>query len=352
MRPRRILYGVVGSGLGHAMRAQVMAEHLRASGHSVLIASSGRALSLLQSRGFECVGIRGLDFAFSGEGVNWGSTFSQIVKTAPAAVRANLTACRSVMKRWRPDAIVTDFESLSALVGNLMGVPVISLDHQHVIDRCDHPREVVDRVSRFRLLRTLCAAKTFSCASYIVSSFFFPAPKLNKPTTTLVGPILRPGLEACQPSRDGGHVLVYQTSDTSSQLLTTLHSAREHRFIVYGLHRDERSRNVELRSFDQRRFIDDLASASAVIVNGGFTTIGEALALGKPVLAVPLRGQAEQELNAAWVAHLGVGHAAHALTEAVVERFLAHRFDAPLEPRLRTGRRDACQALATALESA
>ena len=27
MPPRRILYGAVGSGLGHAIRAQVMAEH-------------------------------------------------------------------------------------------------------------------------------------------------------------------------------------------------------------------------------------------------------------------------------------------------------------------------------------
>ena len=351
MRERRILYGVVGSGLGHAMRAQVIAEHLRATGHRVMIASSGRALSLLRSRGFESLAIRGADFVFSGGRVAWGSTLFRLLSTAPDALSENLRTCRSVIRRWRPDAVVTDFESVTSLAGTLMGVPVISLDHQHVIDRCHHPKRVVDRVSRYRLLRAVCAAKTFSCTRYIVSSFFFP--RLEAENTTLVGPILRPEVEAAlsHPARPR-HVLVYQTSSTDQQLVPTLLEARTHRFVVYGLQREERIGNVQLRRFDQQRFIEDLSGASAVITNGGYSTIGEAAALNKPVLAIPVRGQPEQELNAAWVDVVGAGLCASALTPGVLRHFLSLGFCPPHEPRLLTGRRDACLAVDQALEAA
>ena len=39
----RILYGVVGEGMGHAMRSRVVLEHLVGLGHDVEIMASGRA---------------------------------------------------------------------------------------------------------------------------------------------------------------------------------------------------------------------------------------------------------------------------------------------------------------------
>ena len=39
----RILYGVVGEGMGHAMRSRVVLEHLFGQGHEVEIMVSGRA---------------------------------------------------------------------------------------------------------------------------------------------------------------------------------------------------------------------------------------------------------------------------------------------------------------------
>ena len=43
----RILYGVVGEGMGHATRSKVVCEHLVARGHDVKIVVSGRAHALL-----------------------------------------------------------------------------------------------------------------------------------------------------------------------------------------------------------------------------------------------------------------------------------------------------------------
>ena len=56
--------------------------------------------------------------------------------------------------------------------------------------------------------------------------------------------------------------------------------------------------------------------------------MSEAVYLRKPMLALPLTGQFEQEMNARYLEALGFGTASKALDEPSLERFLEH------EPRL------------------
>jgi uncharacterized protein (TIGR00661 family) len=46
----KVLYGVVGEGMGHAMRSRVVLEHLVEQGHEVEIMASGRAVDFLAKR--------------------------------------------------------------------------------------------------------------------------------------------------------------------------------------------------------------------------------------------------------------------------------------------------------------
>ena len=46
----KILYGVVGEGMGHAMRSRVVLSHLVAAGHEVSVMVSGRAHAFLEKR--------------------------------------------------------------------------------------------------------------------------------------------------------------------------------------------------------------------------------------------------------------------------------------------------------------
>jgi uncharacterized protein (TIGR00661 family) len=91
-----------------------------------------------------------------------------------------------------------------------------------------------------------------------------------------------------------------------------------------------------------------------VIANGGFTTLSEAVYLGKPVLAIPLRRQAEQELNAAWLERLGLGARAERIDPGVVGRFVDRvgSFDNVQDARIRSGTADAKVALDRALAEA
>jgi len=51
-------------------------------------------------------------------------------------------------------------------------------------------------------------------------------------------------------------------------------------------------------------------------------TLAEATVLGKPVLSCPIRHQGEQELNAAWLAHLGLGLRTRRIEASDVRRVL------------------------------
>ena len=62
--------------------------------------------------------------------------------------------------------------------------------------------------------------------------------------------------------------------------------------------------NLRYKPFDEKVFIDDLASARAVIAGGGFTLMGEAVYLHKPMLGVPVGHQFEQVMNVRYLEYL------------------------------------------------
>jgi len=338
----RILYGVTGCGLGHTMRARTMTRYLLSRGHSVRLAASGRAVAILRSHGLDVVPIDGMNMTFEDGAVRRWRTVRDLAKSAPSAIAHNTRVAFGDVLDFAPDLVVTDFDSFTHAIGMTLGIPIVSFDHQHVIDRFRHPEAALDRMSRasYRMARAVVAAKTPGCDAYIVTSFFFPEPRK---ATTLVGPVVRPEIENATPT-DGDHVLVYQTTASDAFLVPALREVPGTRFVVYGLGRDERIGNVELRAFDERRFVDDLASSRAVISNGGFTAISEALHLGKPVLSVPVRGQPEQELNAAWLEVLGAGVSARRIDPVVVRRFLDRPFERVQDARIRAGSQQAFAA--------
>lgn len=174
-------------------------------------------------------------------------------------------------------------------------------------------------------------------------------------STTLVGPVLRREILEAKRAR-GDHVLVYQTTNGDPRLLPSLLANARTPFRVYGAGPAKKIGHVELCDFDERQFITDLATSRGVIANGGFTTIAEALYLGKPILTVPIRHQGEQELNAAWLETLGYGMRARRIDGLVVRGFLervANRYEEPpIDARLITGRADAFRAVSRALAEA
>jgi uncharacterized protein (TIGR00661 family) len=72
-------------------------------------------------------------------------------------------------------------------------------------------------------------------------------------------------------------------------------------------------------------FLKDLREAKAVVANSGFSLISEALHLGKPYLAWPVKNQFERVFNAYYVDKMVFGAYWDDLSKERVESFLFNR---------------------------
>lgn len=318
----RILYGVVGEGMGHATRSRVVLEHL-VQHHDVHIVVSGRARDYLAKRFENVHNIWGFTINYEGNSVKKWQTVLQNLKGAITGWPQNVKKYFELVDTFAPDVVISDFESFSYLFGRNHFLPVISVDNMQIINRCKHDAELLaGHEDQFELTKSIVKSKLPGAFHYLITTFFYP--DVRKERTTLAPSILRPDILQAK-SEQGDHLLVYQTMTTNTALIDQLKaSGVECR--IYGFRRDltsdVRDGNLLFRPFSEAGFIDDLRTARGVVGGGGFTLMSEAVYLRKPFLSVPVEGQFEQVLNALYLQRLNYGMYAKALDGEVLGRFL------------------------------
>ncbi|MEZ4220137.1 MAG: glycosyltransferase family protein [Polyangiaceae bacterium] len=322
----RILYGVVGEGMGHATRSRVVLEHLARAGHRIKVVVSGRAHKFLLERlaPFQNISveeIHGLTLRYFDNRVDRSESLFENLRSAPKGIKKNIAVYRRVAEQeFEPELVISDFESWAALYALNHFLPVISIDNMQVINRCKHDKRVIgSKGYDYALAKLAVKIKLPGAYHYLVTSFFFPP--VRKKRTTLLPPILRPEILAAK-REPGSHVLVYQTSAANEALIPTLKTL-PHRFRVYGMGKEGVDGNVTLCAFSEQGFVDDLRTARAVIAGGGFSLMSEAVSLHVPMLSVPIEAQYEQELNARYLADLGYGAWVRRLSRDRIEDFLS-----------------------------
>jgi uncharacterized protein (TIGR00661 family) len=338
----RILYGVVGEGMGHATRSAVVLEHLLASGHEIKVVVSGRAHGFLRERfaGRDHLAveeIHGITLKYFGNKLRRTRSLFWNLENTPKAVRKNVEVYRRVAEEhFRPQLVVSDFESWAALYGLRHRIPVVSIDNIQAINRLKHDRAIrKGKGFDFRLARMAVKMKVPGAYHYLITSFFFPP--VRRKYTTLVPPILRPEIvEAKREPKE--HVVVYVRTVEPKTLAAMLRRL-PYEFRLYGAEEESVDGNVWLRPFSSTNFLDDLRTAKAAISGGGFSLISEAVSLCVPLLSVPIEGQYEQELNARYLEQLGYGAWAKKLRPETISGFL-ERVDAIAETLSGYARRD------------
>lgn len=316
----KILYGVVGEGMGHATRSHVILKHL-AKQHEIKIVASGKAHQFLKKHHPDIEEIGGYGFAFNEKGVDLEASLKKFINEIPKKAPHNVKRFFKLSQSFKPDVIISDFESFAYLFGKYNKIPIISIDNMQIINRCQLDIEIPEENREdYLMAKGLVMAKLPGCHHYLITTFFYP--EMTKPDTSLYPPILRDNIFNASASK-GNHVLVYQTSKTNPKLLDIL-AQIDQQFIVYGFGVSQSPKNVILKGFSEEGFIHDLASAKAVIANAGFSLIGEALYLKKPYLAIPLSRQFEQLLNAMYLRKLGYGDYCSQLTPEAIEKFLGN----------------------------
>jgi len=323
----RILYGLCGEGSGHATRSAVVIRHLHALGHDVLVVVPKQVAHILKRTGAATTEIVGLRMHCADGAMDLLGTLERNARQIPEMMSRNASAWADA-EAFDPDACVTDYDAFPWLFADAHGgLPVVSIDNAQVLTRCEIAPELARGIEGgLAALETFSRAMAPACKHYVVTSFFYPPVRAElRERTTLVPPVLRDEvLEALrEPPPAADHVLVYKTASLDDAGVLAEIAQVDARFLLYGFASEgETPANCERRPFSEAGFVKDLASSRAVVCNAGMSLAGEALAFGKPVFAVPVRGQYEQVLNARYIAHSGFGAMAERLTATALRAFL------------------------------
>lgn len=349
----KILYGINGEGMGHAMRSAVVTEHLLAEGHSLeFVSSTGRAFNYLEGKfGRRIHKVVGLSMELRGNALQPLATFAKNLLTQTiASPFAHLGTALVVS---RPDVVISDFDPWTARYASFGKIPLLAIDNIHFMNRCRHSGPMAiggapsDRAAAALMYPTV-AEMVPDADRYMVTTFVEAETRL--PRTTLHAPILRKEILSGRKAV-GDHVVVYMNDKSDGdRLMGVLRGIPKEKFLVYGTGSPRAAGgNVFWRAFSSDGFLKDFLSAKAVIGGAGFTLMTESIYSQKPMLALPFENQFEQILNANYLQGCGFGERAKEISTGVVRGFLSRLED--YRGRLSTLRHDGNQELLASVDA-
>ncbi|MBX2813140.1 MAG: hypothetical protein KTR25_15095 [Myxococcales bacterium] len=302
----RILYGVHGYSRGHATRAAAVLSEL-VQKYEVMILAGQDAFDLLKNE-FEIERIESLRFYYGED--SRISSIQTIQKNFPLVTDLLLHGSRSreldaKIRAFAPRVAISDAEPWTHRAAHRLDIPRVSFDHFGIMVHCDVPFARGDRTKSFfdRLIYKFLMGQP----ERVLVSSFYDAPALRD-GTKIIGPLLRKEVRNISAPARGEHMLVYLNNghhQLTEELKASFRSL-DMPIKLYGCRRTGTEATLEFCPPAGRAFLEDLASAKAVISTAGNQLVGEALFFGRPLLVIP-EGTVEQRMNAAAVERLGVG---------------------------------------------
>ncbi len=317
-RKKVVFYSVCGEGMGHAIRSGVIIDKIKEK-YDVYIFSSDRAYEYLNSKFDNVYEIGGFNTVYINNKVNNLQTLANAIRRNPTNMKIGYEILYKKARKIRPDVIVTDFEIYATSVAKLLSIPLISLDNIHMITQTKINYPLNKRVEMLKA-KGVIKAYVVNPKFHILTSFFYPPIRAGK-NAVIYPPVIREEILELKPEK-GNHIIVYQTSKESVRLVRKLKALKDEQFIVYGFNTNHTDGNLTYKEFNEDEFYEDLSTAKAVICNGGFTFISEAIYLKKPIYSVPAVGNFEQTLNGYYVQRLGYGEYHEVMSASRVKHFL------------------------------
>jgi uncharacterized protein (TIGR00661 family) len=325
----RIVYSVAGEGRGHAARCRALTEVL-AERHEVLIYAAAQAEEMLapvygDHPRVEVRPVKGLEFVY---GPDKRVDYVRTLATGlPLLLNISEHAAKleAEMVRFGADLVITDFEPIAPRAAYNTEIPFITVDHQSFLVHCDLSGLPTSLQAYAAVMAPVTGAWYPSGRVLGLVSSFFEAPLRAEAAEEVrqIGVLLRPEVRNAVPT-EGEHLLAYLRRDGADGALDAL-GGIDMPVKVYGLGERPARRNLTFCPVSALGFVEDLASCQGLVCTAGNQLIGEAIHLGKPCLAMPEKGNFEQQINAHFIRELGAGMICDldALTVAAVQTFLA-----------------------------
>jgi UDP:flavonoid glycosyltransferase YjiC (YdhE family) len=323
----RIHLGVCGIGFGHAARAVQIARALKKKGWSLTISSYGEGLEYLRRSGLDAYRVPGISYGVLHEGkVSIKMTiFKNIL--LPIRMLGQASYEFSLVDR-NVDVAISDTRASTVIAAKMLGKPVLTILNQFNI-RILYPKyrwiieslEAASYLVGWIWLRSdrILVADYPPPLTISKRNLVFPEDTEVKEKVKYIGPIIEDSIEELPQEEylrskygvglQGKPVILFKATgptyerkvlvDKMIPLLRKL--SREFEVIVTlgGLRLDLRNKHGDLKIYEWADEPLELVKiADLVITRAGQTTLAKILALGKPVIMIPIPGHAEQNWNA------------------------------------------------------
>lgn len=284
----KILYAIQGTGNGHLSRARDVVPALQKKGVKLDILVSGIQADIEIPHPVK-YRLKGLSFIFGKQGnVNLWRTY----------LKANATRLQQEIRSIPIkdyDLVLNDFEPVTAWACRMQNKPCIGFSHQAAVLSALAPKpKKTDRMGKFIL-------KNYAPTTTAYGLHFKPY------DNRIFSPIIRQDIRVAKVGTEE-HYTVYLPSYSDGRILKVLSELSHIKWEVFSKHNANEfvGKNISIRPITNEAFVDSMAKAKGVLCGAGFETPAEALYLKKKLMVIPMKGQYEQQCNAAALKQMGV----------------------------------------------
>ena len=283
----KILYAIQGTGNGHISRARDIIPLLEKKGElDVLISGTEADVDL----GFPVkYKLKGMSFVFGKKGgIDLISTYKK------AKLKRFYKEVKEIpVKNY--DIVINDFEPVTAWACHFNHKACIGLSHQAAVLNKRSPRPVEKDIVGKSILNNYAPVTE----KY---GFHFKAYD-DKIFTPVIRDEIRNADNKLLP-----HYTVYLPAYDDDKIVKVLREIKEVRWEVFSKHTKKAysKNNVFIMPINNTEFITSLVTCTGVLCGAGFETPAEALFLEKKLMVIPMKGQYEQQCNAAALKEMGV----------------------------------------------
>ncbi len=283
----RILYAIQGTGNGHICRAREIVPILQQYGEVDTLVSGTQADV---DPGFPVkYKLHGLGFIFGKKGgVDVMATYRK------NNIKGFLEEV-AMLPVEEYDLIINDFEPVSAWACYFRKRKCIGLSHQYaVLNKWAPQAKKSDPVGRAVLKHYAPVTNGYGFHFDAYADRIYP-------------PVIRQDVRALHPGH-GKHYTVYLPAYDDERIISVLSLFKEVEWHVFSKHNHEAyvKQNISIRPVTGEAFLESMASSAGVLCGAGFETPAEAMYLEKKLMVIPMKGQYEQQCNAAALKKMGI----------------------------------------------
>ncbi|NEU07841.1 glycosyl transferase [Flavihumibacter sp. R14] len=283
----KILYAIQGTGNGHISRARDIIPLLKEKGELDILVSGIQAdMDLPYPVKYR---FNGLSFIFGKSGG------VDLLATLRKSRFTKLMREINSLPVEEYDLIINDFEPVSAWACRLKNKVCIGLSHQSAVINPGSPKPV----NQDTLGKTILS--NYAPVSYSYGFHFQAyAERINTP-------VIRSQIRETTP-KNKNYYTVYLPAYDDKRIIKTLGMIREVEWQVFSKHTRKAYtvENIAIRPVTNEEFITSLINCTGILCGAGFETPAEALFLKKKLMVIPMKGQYEQQCNAAALAEMDV----------------------------------------------